>query len=301
MVSLVVHGGAWNIPDTFVEAHRRGVQHALMVGMAVLNDGGTAVDAVEASIIIMEDDETFDAGTGSLLNAAGEIELDASMMDGKSFRAGAIAAVQNVRNPITLARKIMEESEHILLVGKGAVRFAKEHGVKTCTQDELITENAILLWRKAQKKRPALSKDAFRKKIPMDTVGAVALDRFGNIASGSSTGGTPNKFPGRVSDAPMIGAGMYADNAVGGVSTTGWGEAMMKVVLAKSVIDFMDRNGNDPEKAAKEGIQILERKVNGYGGIIALNLEGKIGIAYDTPRMARGYMTSEMREPWVAV
>lgn len=302
MVSLVVHGGAWDIPDDLVELHSLGVQRALMVGIAVLNDGGSAVDAVEAAITMMEDDETFDAGTGSFLNAAGEIELDASMMDGKTFRAGAIAAVQNVKNPIKLARKILEESEHILLVGKGAVRFAKEHGIKTCTQDELITEREIQRWREWQKMKLGSTKDAFkRKKVPMDTVGAVALDRFGNIASGTSTGGTPNKYPGRVGDSPLIGAGTYADNAVGGVSTTGWGEAMIKVVMAKSVIDFMERNGSEPEKAAIDGIKMLERKAQGYGGVIALNLDGKAGIAYNTPRMARGYVTSEMREPWVAV
>jgi beta-aspartyl-peptidase (threonine type) len=302
MVSLVVHGGAWDIPDDMVELHRQGVQRALMVGIAVLNDGGSAVDAVEAAIMIMEDDETFDAGTGSFLNAAGEVELDASIMDGKALRAGAIAAVQNVKNPITLARKIMEESEHILLVGKGAVRFAKEHGIKTCTQDDLITEREILRWREWQRRKPAFTKGAFRrKKVPVDTVGAVALDSFGNIASGTSTGGTPNKFPGRVGDSPVIGAGTYADNTVGGVSTTGWGESMIRVVMAKSVIDFMDHNGGNPEKAAMEGIKVLERKVQGYGGVIALNVDGDIGIAYNTSRMARGYMTSEMREPWVAV
>lgn len=302
MVSIAVHGGAWDIPDNLVELHRFGVQKAITVGMAVLNDGGSAVDAVEAAITILEDDDTFNAGTGAFLNAAGEIELDASIMDGKTINAGAIAAVQHIKNPIMLARKIMEESDHVLLVGFGAVRFAKEHGVRTCTQDELITETGIERWREWQRKPRSYAKEAFRrKKIPNDTVGAVALDRFGNIASGTSTGGLPNKFPGRVGDSPLIGAGTYADNSVGGVSTTGWGESMIKIVMAKSVIDSMERNGNDPAKATIEGIRLLEQKTRGYGGIIALNLEGKIGIAYDTPRMARGYMTSELREPWVAV
>ncbi len=302
MVALIVYGGAWDIPDALVEPHRVGVQRALMVGMSVLNDGGSSVEAVEAAITVMEDDETFDAGVGSFLNLSGEVELDASIMDGKSFRAGAVAAVQNIRNPIKLARTIMEESENVLLVGKGAVRFAKEHGIKTCSQDELITEREIQRWREWQSKSPASERDAFqKKKIPNDTVGAVALDKNGAIASGTSTGGTPNKFPGRVGDSPIIGAGTYADNAVGGVSTTGWGEAMIKVVMAKTVIDIMDRNGNDPALATLEGMKILERKAQGYGGIIALNMDGDVGIAYNTPRMARGYMTSELREPWVAV
>ncbi|MEO8168736.1 MAG: isoaspartyl peptidase/L-asparaginase [bacterium] len=302
MVSIAVHGGAWDIPDDLVELHRFGVQKAITIGMAVLNDGGSAVDAVEAAITILEDDDTFNAGTGAFLNAAGEIELDASIMDGRTINAGAIAAVQQIKNPIILARKIMEESDHVLLVGLGAVRFAKEHGVRTCSQDELITEKEIERWREWQRKPMAHAKDSFRrKKISTDTVGAVALDRFGNIASGTSTGGLPNKFPGRVGDSPLIGAATYADNGIGGVSTTGWGEAMIRVVMAKSVIDSMARNGNDPAKATMEGIKLLEQKTKGYGGIIAMNPEGKVGMAYDTPRMARGYMNSDLRAPWVAV
>lgn len=302
MVALVVHGGAWDIPDELVEPHRIGVQKAIMVGMAVLSDGGSAVDAVEAAITIMEDDDTFDAGVGSFLNAAGEIELDASIMDGTTLKAGALASVQNIKNPIQLARRIMDNSEHVFLVGKGAVRFAMEQGMRTCTQDELITEREIQRWRDWQKKSPGSTKDAFRKKkVPVDTVGAVALDAKGNIASGTSTGGTPNKFPGRVGDSPLIGAGTYADGSVGGVSTTGWGEAMIRVVMAKSVVDLMEHRKLDPAAAASEGIRILERKADGYGGVIVLNMKGQVGIAYNTPRMARGYMTSALREPWVAV
>ncbi|MBX2992577.1 MAG: isoaspartyl peptidase/L-asparaginase [Bacteroidetes bacterium] len=302
MIAIVVHGGAWDIPDDMADAHRHGVQKALMVGSAVLSDGGSAVDAVEAAITILEDDETFDAGTGSFLNLAGEVELDASIMDGKSLKAGAVASVQNIKNPISLARKIMEESDHILLTGKGALRFAKEHGMKSCRQDDLITEREILRWREWQKKKDITVQEAFRKKkVPLDTVGAVALDKAGNIASGTSTGGTPNKFPGRVGDSPIIGAGTYAENSVGGVSSTGWGEALIKVVMAKSVLDFMERNGGNPLKAALEGVNMLERKVQGYGGVIAMNMEGEIGMAYNTPRMARGYITSEMNQPWVAV
>lgn len=302
MIALVVHGGAWDIPDDMADAHRHGVQKALMIGFAVLSDGGSAVDAVEAAITILEDDETFDAGTGSFLNLAGEVELDASIMDGRNLRAGAVASVQNIKNPISLARRIMEESDHILLTGKGALRFAKEHGMKSCRQDDLITEREILRWREWQKKKNMSVQEAFRKKkVPLDTVGAVVLDKAGNIASGTSTGGTPNKFPGRVGDSPIIGAGTYADNSVGGVSSTGWGEALIKVVMAKSVLDFMERNGGNPSKAALEGVNMLERKVQGYGGVIVLNMEGEIGMAYNTPRMARGYMTSEMNQPWVAV
>jgi len=302
MISLVVHGGAWDIPDELVDAHKSGVHHALKAGWAVLNKGGTALDAVERAIIVMEDDETFDAGTGSFMNSAGEVELDASIMSGRKCRAGAIAAVQNVKNPISLARKIMEESEHVLLVGMGATRFAREHGIKTCSQDDLITNRELDRWREIQKNKNFLTKDAFRrKKVPVDTVGAVAIDSHGNVASGASTGGTPNKYPGRVGDSPLIGCGTYADDDIGGVSTSGWGEAFIRVVMAKTVIDLMEHNGGDPEHAVADGLKILVRKTDGYGGIIAMNNEGRIGIAYNTPRMARAYMTSQMNTPFIAI
>lgn len=302
MISLVVHGGAWDIPDELVAAHRAGVQQALKAGWAILSKRGAAVDAIEKAIMVMEDDETFDAGTGSFINMAGEVELDASIMSGKGFRAGAIAAVQNVKNPISLARKIMEESEHILLVGMGATRFAREHGVKTCSQDDLITNRQLMRWREMQTSKESVSREAYRrKKVPVDTVGAVAIDCHGNVASGASTGGTPNKYPGRVGDSPLIGCGTYADNETGGVSTSGWGESLIRVVMAKTVIDMMEHNGGDPQEAADEGMKTLIRKAGGYGGIIALNTEGRIGISFNTPRMAHAYMTSEMKTPFVAV
>lgn len=298
----MIHGGAWDIPGDAVESHKKGVLAAVKETWDLLLSGGSAVDAVECAIRSMEDDETFDAGRGSFINEVGEVELDASIMDGRDLRAGAIAAVQHVRNPIVLARKVMEESEHILLVGMGATRFAREHGLKTCSQDELITDRELQRWRDAQTKKKKPVKNTFRRrKTAGDTVGAVALDKKGNIASGTSTGGTPNKYPGRVGDSPLIGIGTYADNAIGAVSTTGWGESMIKVVMAKTVIDLLERNGGDPEKAVKAGIAHLKRKVNGYGGLIALNTRGKIGIAFNTPRMARGYITSEMKAPVVAV
>lgn len=302
MLALAVHGGAWDIPDDLVDLHRDGVHRAVKAGWSVLARGGSAVDAVETAIIIMEDDETFDAGRGSFINQAGEVELDASIMNGKTFRAGAIAAVQNVKNPISLARKIMEESEHILLVGIGASRFAREHGIATCRPDDLITNRELDRWRETQGKKRVATREVFRrKKLPVDTVGAVALDAAGVIASGTSTGGTPNKYPGRVGDSPLIGCGTYADSGVGGVSTTGWGESMIKVVMAKSVIDFMERNGGDPEAAAIDGIRILERKVDGYGGVIAVSKTGRIGISYNTPRMARAYMANDMQKPMAFV
>jgi beta-aspartyl-peptidase (threonine type) len=303
-VSLVVHGGAWNIPGDQAEAHRKGVLNALKAGWEVLKDGGTAVDAVERSIVVMENDETFNAGRGSALDAAGEIELDASIMEGGTFRAGAVASVQNVANPISVARAIMEKSDTVLLVGLGATRFAKEHGIATCGQDALITGREIARWRDAQasgKGTPVRRKGASRSPSPGDTVGAVALDAKGSIASGTSTGGTPNRPQGRVGDSALIGCGTYADNTLGGVSSTGVGEAIISVVLAKSVIEMMQANGDDPERAAKDAIAVLKKRTRGEGGVIVLSASGGVGIAFNTPRMARAFITSSSKGPIAAV
>ena len=301
MLSLIVHGGAWDIPDAEVEAHRSGCFHALKIGWKILRSGGTSIDAVEQVIRTMENDPTFDAGYGSHLNLLGQVELDASIMSGKTFRAGAVAAVKNVCNPISLCRKIMEESEHILLAGRGAERFAREHGIEPCSQMDLLIERELKKWEEIKGKQNFSTKDAFQLKKPSDTVGAVALDSEGNICAGTSTGGTFNKYPGRVGDSPLIGCGTYADNAVGGVSTTGWGEAIIKVVMAKTVIDWMEMEGGRPQDAAEKGIQTLAKKAHGLGGVIALNMKGEFGISFNTPRMARAYISSDLDEPKVFV
>lgn len=299
MTAVVIHGGAWNIPDDLVSAHRAGVLAAANAAWDIVVEGGSALDAVVRAVTIMEDDETFDAGRGSFMNAEGEVELDASIMDGARLRAGAVAAVRNIRNPVLLARLVMEESEHILLVGEGAARFAREHGVPLCSRDELVTPRELERWR-AQQVNGFVTLDAFRRRSG-DTVGAVALDSAGNIATATSTGGTPNKYPGRVGDSPLIGIGTYADNTIGGVSTTGWGESMIRLVMAKTTVDLIERHAGDSGAAAVEAIRLLEHRVAGYGGVIAISSTGSVGIAYNTPRMARAFMTSEMSEPAVAV
>lgn len=297
MIAFIVHGGAWDIPDDVVDAHRAGCEKALKIGWDILQGGGSAVDAVEKSINALEDDPVFDAGRGSHLNAAGEIELDASIMNGTTFRCGAVGAVQNIRNPISLARKVMDESEHILLVGKGALRFALEHGIKRCKQDELLVGRELERWKSFQAKEKFSTKDAFRKHA--DTVGAVALDHKGVICAGTSTGGTPNKYPGRVGDSPLIGCGNYADSGIGGVSTTGWGEAMIKVVMAKTLVDMMETNGGKAQEASEKAIDILKRKADGDGGVIVLTPGGTFGISFNTPRMARAYVNETMSRPVV--
>lgn len=303
MLSLIIHGGAWNIPETEVESHRKGILTALKTGWNILKSGGSAVDAVEQSIRRMEDDETFDAGFGSHLNQIGIVELDASIMIGSSLRCGAVAAVHKIKNPISLARKIMDESEHILLVSEGAERFAEEHGIHLCDPKSLISKREQHRWNELKKRKEYSTRDSFGKKGPTagGTVGAVAKDADGLICAGTSTGGTLNKYLGRVGDSPLIGCGTYADNDVGGVSTTGWGESMIKIVMAKTVIDIMEANQFQPELATEKAISLLKRKVDGYGGVIAMNKEGEVGIAFNTPRMARAYITETMTEPFVAV
>ncbi len=301
MKSLIIHGGAWDIPDELVEAHKTGVSRALAIGWDMLQAGATASETVEKVVCSLENDGTFDAGRGSHLNADGIIELDASIMDGKTLRCGAVASVHHIKNPISLARKIMDESEHILLVGNGAENFALEHGIQLHSYRELVSPRELKKWKAFQASDDFTTKDAFRKKQPSDTVGAVAMDGEGNISVGTSTGGTFNKHPGRVGDSPLIGCGSYADNEVGGVSTTGWGEAMIKIVMAKTVIDLLEFHNGNIDEAATKGIELLKRKVDGYGGVIVMNTKGEVGVAYNTPRMARGYRTELMSEPFVTL
>ena len=302
MISLIIHGGAWDIPDKRLEEHRKGVTKALDIGWGILRNGGDAITAVEQVVRSLEDDGSFDAGRGSHLNADGDIQLDASMMCGKTLRCGAVAALRRVRNPVTLARLVMERSEHILLVGKGAEDFAVREGVRLCKPEELINPRELEHWKAARGTKKFSTKDAFRKlKAASDTVGAVAMDSHGDICVGTSTGGTFNKHPGRVGDSPLIGSGTYADNTTGGVSTTGWGEGMIKVVMAKSVIDIMENSSGDAQYAAQKGIDLLKRKVDGYGGVIVMNNQGRFGVAFNTPRMARAFINAEMSEPVVAL
>ena len=283
------------MPDDMVEAHIRGVNHALAAGWRVLERGGPALDAVEEAVVIMEDDETFDAGRGSFLNRDGKVQLDALIMDGATLRAGGVGCVERLRNPVRAARKILSESPHVYFVGEGAERFAAEHGIALCRNDELIIPREIEHLREYQAEAAQHGNDLFAPSsddmtISHDTVGAVALDRNGNIAAATSTGGTLNKAPGRLGDSSLIGCGCYADNLSAAASTTGWGEPIMKLVLAKWTADRISA-GNLPEWAAQEAMNYLKQRVNGHGGIIVLDPQGHFGIAHNTPRMAWAYKT----------
>jgi len=289
---LVVHGGAWAIPDDMVEAHLHGVRHALTEGWRLLERGATALEAIEAAIVTMEDDETFDAGKGSFLTRDGRVQLDALMMDGATLRAGGVGCVEHIRNPIRAARLVLEQSPHVYFVAEGAERFVEGLGMEPCRNEDLIIPREVARLKDAQAKAAAGQPDLTfaGSDFGHDTVGAVALDMHGNLAAGTSTGGTLNKAPGRVGDSSLIGCGCYADNQSAAVSCTGWGEPIMKLVLAKRAADRVCE-GRPPEGASNEAISYLKTRLNGHGGIIVLDPQGRIGIAHNTPRMAWAWKT----------
>ena len=293
---LLVHGGAWAIPDDMVDAHLNGVRNAAQAGWRLLEKRGSALDAIEAAVEVLENDETFDAGRGSFLNRDGRVELDALMMDGRTLRAGGVGCVEHIRNPIHVCRKVLDESPHVYLVGRGAEQFAQKHGIELVPNEELVVEREVEHLRICQEKEAAGEvHEVFAPTTSHDTVGAVALDANGSIAAATSTGGTLNKTPGRVGDSSLIGCGCYADNLGAACSTTGWGEPMMKLVLAKWANDRV-MAGGEPSQVAHEAIEYLKRRLNGHGGMILLDARGRYGIAHNTPRMAWAIRTSEREQ-----
>jgi len=299
--SLIVHGGAWDIPDEAVEACLAGCTRALAAGWSVLAGGGAALDAVETAITVLEDDPVFDAGYGSHLNLDGRVECDAIVMDGQTLRAGAAATLHHIKNPIRAARAILEHCPHMMLVAEGAERFAQENGVELCKAEELVSEAEWEAWTKCKKDSHAAE---HHRGHEQGTVGAVAMDRQGRLFAATSTGGTCCKLPGRVGDSPLIGCGCYADAQVGGVSCTGYGEAIMKVVMAKSATDFLRTQDSRPGRtgvseeskpmlAAREAVELLAARTKGTGGLILLDRDGQPGFAFNTPRMAYGYVQQD--------
>jgi beta-aspartyl-peptidase (threonine type) len=292
---LVVHGGAWAIPDDMVEAHLTGTRQAIAAGWRVLEKGGLALDAAEEAVIVMENDEAFDAGRGSFLNREGKVQLDALIMDGATLRAGGVGCVEHIANPIRAARKVLSESPHVYFVAEGAERFAQEHGISLCKNEDLIVPREVERLQALQAIAPGAKQELFAPTISHDTVGAVALDGEGNIAAATSTGGTLNKAPGRLGDSSLIGCGCYADNQSAAVSTTGWGEPIMKLVLAKWAADRV-ASGSMPQWVAAEAMNYLKDRVNGHGGIILLDSHGRFGLGHNTPRMAWALQTTSGME-----
>ena len=276
--AILVHGGAGARPaeGPEAEAARAGCARAAAVGHAILVAGGAALDAVEAAVRALEDDDRFNAGRGSALTRAGTVEMDAAIMSGDGLRLGAVAAVGGVRNPIELARRVLEAGEHALLVGAGAADFAREAGVPLCPADFHVTEAA----------RGDLAREIARRAAPAGggTVGAVAVDAAGHVAAATSTGGMVGKRPGRVGDSPLPGAGTYADDQAGAASATGHGERIMQVALTKTTIDLL-RDGRPASEAAAAALATLDR-VAGRGGLIVVDKRGGLGVAFNTTSMS---------------
>lgn len=285
--ALVIHGGAGtilkkNMTPEKEAAYRAKLEESLQAGYAVLNEGGSAMDAVEAAIHIMEDSPLFNAGKGAVFTNAGTNELDAAIMNGADLKAGAVAGVKTVKNPITAARKVMEETWHVLLAGDGADKFAAEQDLEIVDPKYFHTERR---WKAIQK----MKGDGQEK---YGTVGCVALDKDGNIAAGTSTGGMTNKRWGRVGDVPIIGAGTYANNKTCAVSATGTGEYFIRAAVAHDISALMEYKRYSLKKASKKVIQKVG-KLGGSGGVISIDRKGNIAMPFNSKGMYRGYIKSD--------
>jgi beta-aspartyl-peptidase (threonine type) len=285
--SIIIHGGAWDIPVAAHQAHIDGLEKALHTGIDLLKQQSDPVSVVVEIVKVLEADPTFDAGCGSFLNRNAQVEMDAVVMDGRDMSAGAVAAIQNVEHPVQVANHLRENSDHVFLVGDGATQYAHANGFAYHPTEKLLIGRELERFKQLQKENEIKTRRFFEH----DTVGAVVFDHNRNIAVATSTGGTPHKLPGRVGDSPVIGAGAYADNPIGGASATGWGESLLKIVAAKTAVDYMGQTHN-AQQAAGYTIDILEKKVDGRGGIICIDSDGNTGVAYNTPFMARGLATN---------
>lgn len=265
--SIIVHGGAGPIKDDSLPARLEGCKDAALAGWEILQRGGSALDAVEAAVVVLEDNPLFNAGTGSTLNSLGRVEMDAAIMEGRSLRAGAVAAVSGIKNPIKLARRVMEDGRHVLLAGDGASLFARQIGFPECDPNSLVVEREKKRWESKH-----------------GTVGCVAFDAKGELAVATSTGGIFDKLPGRIGDSPLIGCGTYADD-YGAASCTGHGEAIIRVLLAKRAVEFL-KEGNAAQIAAELAVATLEdERIGATGGIILIDRWGKVGYARNTTHM----------------
>jgi len=296
--SLMVHGGAGaldNVKDNktalrYLESIRQVLEH----GRNVMELGGSALQAVEACASLLEDDPVFNAGCGSVLNENGKVEMDAAIMDGRDLSAGAVAAVENIANPVQLARLVMTESEHVMLISEGAMRFADHQGMARVTEDYFYTPDRVEQLRQARLHHKIMLDHDDSEEDTEDqkygTIGAIARDQQGNLAAATSTGGVVNKREGRVGDSPIIGAGVYADNETCAVSATGFGEDFMRSVIAKTISDFMFMKGMDAQQATEAGIEYLRRKVNGRGGVIVIDRDGNCSSGLTTKKMIHGWI-----------
>jgi len=302
---IIVHGGAGTWQPERSQPGLEGVKRAAKTGFDVLKNDGTAVDSVMEAVAVLEDDGAFNAGYGSTLNIDGQVELEASIMNGKTLEAGATALLKDIKNPVCLARIIMDETDHVFVVGEGADKLAKIHNLP---RKDPVTElrkkyyeqqKKTLLEGKGELPKLAALVKNHPEVFHLDTVGAVALDKKGNVAAATSTGGFPLKLPGRIGDSPQIGCGTYADNLAGACSATGVGEVAIRLVLAKTVCNFIE-GGKDAEEAVEQTLRIVNKrfaKIYHSMGFIALDLQGRIGAAHNSPNMCWAYLTPGMLKP----
>jgi beta-aspartyl-peptidase (threonine type) len=256
-----------------------------------LERGDRALDVVEYCVALLEDDRLYNAGRGSVLSAEGRVEMDAALMNGSDLRAGAVACVRNIKNPIALARRVLEHGEHVLLVGNGALEFAQFCGIEPHPDEYFITAARVKQLAEAQAAgRMILDHERIKPSQKLGTVGAVACDRQGNLAAATSTGGLVNKRWGRVGDTPVVGAGVFADNETCAVSATGYGEQFLRTVLAKTISDFVQFRGMDAAAAAKAGVEYLVAKVQGEGGVIVIDRAGRCAAAQSTSGLIHGWI-----------
>ncbi len=302
---LVIHGGAGtilkkNMTDSLEQAYRDKLEEATKAGHTILSNGGTSMQAVTAAINIMEDSPLFNAGKGAVFTHKGTNELDASVMDGKTLNAGAISGVTTVKNPINLAVAVMNKSEHVMLSAQGAEQFAKEQGLKIVDPQYFYTERRYKSLQKIiEKEKTELDHDTkvsfmdpFIKDSKYGTVGCVALDKYGNLAAGTSTGGMTNKRYNRIGDAPIIGAGTYANNASCAVSSTGWGEYFIRGMVAHDIAAMMEYKEITLQEAAHTVIQEKLTKLGGTGGIVSIDRQGNVAMEFNTAGMYRAHMNA---------
>lgn len=297
-IAIVVHGGAG--PDSEhikqnMEGYKKGLEEAVNTGYAVLEDGGSALDAVEAAVNYLEDNPLFNAGRGSALNEKAEVEMDASIMDGKSQQSGSVAIVKNVQNPVTLARAVMEKTKHIFLGDMGALEFAQKIGLQLRPDAYFITDHAFEQYTQSLQDENISLNAAGEYRVNKKThgtVGAVALDKEGNVAAATSTGGTENKVPGRIADSSMIGIGSYANNNTCAVSCTGDGEYIIQHVMAFHISALLEYKGLPLKEACHYIIHEKLKDVEGDMGFIAVDPQGNIAMEYNSERMHRGWKTS---------
>jgi beta-aspartyl-peptidase (threonine type) len=296
--SIMVHGGAGaldNVKDNKTAVrYLESIRRVLEFGREVMELGGSALQAVETCASLLEDDPVFNAGCGSVLNEYGKVEMDAAIMDGRDLSAGAVAAVQNIANPIQLARYVMTESEHVMLISEGAMRFADHCGVVREPDNYFFTPDRVEQLKKARLQHKIMLDHDDSEESAEDqkygTIGAVARDADGNLAAATSTGGIVNKRMGRVGDSPIIGAGVWADNETCAISATGYGEDFMRTLIGKTISDFMLMQGMDGKQATAAGIEYLRRKVKGRGGVIVIDKDGNCSSGLTTKKMIHGWI-----------